>query len=104
MKETIYAANNIGGFFSVNKKVVFLLLPIFLTMFLMATAIMTTTVHASNGHDVNCFERGVRDGEEHPFNQDTYNECGDDYYKGFIKGCISVEGNDREICESATDA
>jgi hypothetical protein len=50
------------------------------------------------------FERGVRDGEEHPFSQDTYNECGDDYYKGFIKGCISVEGNDREICESATDA
>jgi hypothetical protein len=88
MKETIYTANNIGGFFSANKNVVFLLPPIFLTVFLTATSIMTTitTVHASNGHDVNRFERGVRDGEEHPFSQDTYNECGDDYYKGFIKG------------------
>lgn len=62
-------------------------------------------MHASSGNNVNCFERReVRDGEEHPFSRDTYNECGDDYYKGFIKGCMSVEGNEREICESATDA
>lgn len=59
---------------------------------------------SSDGYDVNCFERGVRDGDEHPFIQDTYDECGDDYCEGFIKGCMSVEGNDREICESATDA
>jgi hypothetical protein len=60
MKESVYAANIIEGFFSANKKVVFLLLPIFLTIFLMATSIMTTTVHASNGNDVNRFERSVR--------------------------------------------
>jgi hypothetical protein len=26
------------------------------------------------------------------------------YYEGFIDGCTSVEGNTREVCESATDA
>lgn len=39
-----------------------------------------------------------------PFNQYTYDECGDDYYKGFIEGCTSVQGNTKELCESATDA
>ena len=45
-------------------------------------------------------ERGFRDGKKYPFNQDTY----DDYYRGFIKGCMSVEGNTREACEMATDS
>ncbi len=26
------------------------------------------------------------------------------YYQGFIDGCMSVEGNTREVCESSTDA
>ncbi len=54
--------------------------------------------------EVSCYERGLIDGEDHPFNQSTYGKCGDDYYQGFIEGCMSVEGNDRSICESATDA
>jgi hypothetical protein len=61
---------------------------------------MTTTVYASGDgghyHDMNSFERGIRVGEEHPFNQDAYDECGEAYHKGFIKGCMLVEGNDRE--------
>jgi hypothetical protein len=51
----------------------------------------------------NCFQRGYGDGEDHPFNQGTYKNCGDKYYKGFIRGCTSVKGNNVEICESATD-
>ena len=54
--------------------------------------------------EVNCFERGIIDGEDHPFSQRTYGSCGNDYYQGFIEGCMSVEGNDRDICESAADA
>jgi len=58
---------------------------------------------AGNGN-VDCFERGITDGEDYPFNQETYNNCGDDYYTGYIEGCMSVEGNTRDVCESATDA
>jgi hypothetical protein len=66
---------------------------------------MIIPVYVSNGSSkINCYERGLRDGEEHPFNQGTYNVCGDDYYKGFIEGCISVEGNTKAVYESATDA
>jgi hypothetical protein len=63
-----------------------------------------SSVYASSDDVVNCYERGIIDGEDHPFNQGTYDRCGDDYYQGFLQGCISVEGNDRDICESATDA
>ncbi|WP_148687536.1 hypothetical protein [Candidatus Nitrosocosmicus hydrocola] len=52
-----------------------------------------SSVNASSGGDVNCYDRGIIDGEDHPFNQGTYDKCGDDYYQGFIKGCLSVEGN-----------
>jgi hypothetical protein len=61
------------------------------------------TVNASS-NEVSCFERGVVDGEDHPFNQRTYDNCGDEYYQGFLEGCMSVEGNNMEVCESATDA
>ncbi len=74
------------------------LLPIFLI-----TIGGMTSVSASNG-DVSCFERGIIDGEDHPFNQRTYDNCGDDYYQGFLEGCKVVEGNNRDVCESATDA
>ena len=59
---------------------------------------------SASNDEVNCFERGIIDGEDHPFSQNTFGSCGDDYYQGFIKGCMSVEGNDRDTCESATDA
>lgn len=61
-------------------------------------------VNGSSESEINCYEKGFRDGEEYPFNQNTYDDCGDDYYRGFIKGCMSVEGNTREACELATDA
>jgi hypothetical protein len=40
--------------------------------------------------------------------QSTYDHCGDEsggadaYYEGFINGFMAVEGNTRDICESAT--
>jgi hypothetical protein len=56
------------------------------------------------GGDGNCYKKGVSDGKDHPFNSRTFDKCGHDYYNGFIKGCTSVEGNTKDVCESATDA
>ncbi len=30
--------------------------------------------------------------------------CGDAYQKGFMAGCLSVVGNDKEVCNLAEDA
>jgi hypothetical protein len=57
-----------------------------------------------------CYDAGFDDGEKGPFNEATWDHCGDEeggddaYYDGFIDGCMSVEGNTRDVCESATDA
>ena len=72
-------------------------------MLLGATLGPQTAVYASSNNEVSCYERGLIDGEDHPFSQSTLDQCGDDYYEGFLRGCMSVEGNDRNICESATD-
>jgi hypothetical protein len=55
------------------------------------------------------YKSGYNDGQNGPFSQGTYNHCGEgngdeDYYNGFVDGCMSVEGNTRDVCESATDA
>jgi hypothetical protein len=42
------------------------------------------TVNASS-NEVSCFERGIVDGKDHPFNQRTYDNCKDEYYKDFLK-------------------
>ena len=77
------------------------LLPLLL---LMMTTGTLTPVNASSDDSVSCYERGIIDGEDHPFNQRTYDNCRDQYYQGFIEGCMSVDGNSRDVCESATDA
>lgn len=74
----------------------------FVSVFLITLGGITTVNASSN--EVSCFERGIVDGEDHPFNQRTFNNCDDDYYQGFLEGCMSVEGNTRDVCESATDA
>lgn len=63
-----------------------------------------TSVYAGSNNEVSCYEKGLIDGEDHPFNQLTHDSCGDEYYQGFIEGCMTVEGNDIDVCESATDA
>lgn len=77
---------------------------VLLSVFLMTTTTVSTTAYANTNNDRDCFEIGIADGENHPFNQETFSECEDEYYKGFIKGCLSVEGNTIDVCESATDA
>jgi hypothetical protein len=56
-----------------------------------------------------CRDAGYNDGQNGPFNQPTYDHCGDEeggddaYFNGFINGCIDA-GNTRDVCEQATDA
>jgi hypothetical protein len=55
-----------------------------------------------NAIDVTCGNEGYDDGENHPFNQDTYEKCGRGYYDAFLEGCMSA-GNTEENCERFTD-
>ncbi len=50
------------------------------------------------------FQEGIIDGKDHPFNQETYTNYGNDYYKAFIEGYMLVEGNMRDTGESMKDA
>ena len=75
-----------------------------LPLLFMITTGTLTTVNASSDYSISCYEHGIIDGEDHPFIQRTYDNCRDRYYQGFIEGCMSVDGNSRDVCESATDA
>lgn len=81
-------------------RILWVLLPVLF----IGTISNVSLVGASNDEDVSCYDRGYIDGQDYPFNQRTYDRCGDDYYQGFLQGCMSVEGNSRDICESTTDA
>lgn len=54
-----------------------------------------------------CWYDGYEDGQNNPFSQDRNEECedkGNQYYRAFLHGCESVEGNSKDSCEKATDA
>jgi hypothetical protein len=60
---------------------------------------------ASHSTDTaSCQNDGLYDGKNNPFSQELNEMCGDTYYDAYIEGCMSVEGNTRDVCESATDA
>ena len=56
------------------------LLPLLL---LMMTTGTLTPVNASSDDSVSCYERGIIDGEDHPFDQRTYDNCGDQVLSRF---------------------
>jgi hypothetical protein len=64
--------------------------------------------HGSNA--IACEADGYEAGQDDSFSQKLYEMCeevvggADAYYEGFIEGCMSVEGNTRDVCELATDA
>jgi hypothetical protein len=62
----------------------------------------------SNAQD--CYDAAYRDGQDFPFDEGANDFCrqftddqGNPYYTGFIDGCMSIQGNTLDICESATD-
>jgi hypothetical protein len=57
------------------------------------------------------YDRGYKDGLDHPINEQIRDgesghneEYRSGYLDGFLDGCLSVEGNDEDICNSAMDA
>ena len=59
----------------------------------------------SHGTDTaSCENDGLYDGKNNPFSQELFEMCGDTYHDAYIEGCMSAQGNTRDVCESATDA
>jgi hypothetical protein len=57
------------------------------------------------------YDRGYKDGQDRPINKQIRDdesganeEYRSGYLDGFLDGCLSVEGNDEDICNSAMDA
>lgn len=50
-----------------------------------------------------CFNAGLNDGKDHPFDASRFDRCGKNYQDGFLKGCQSVKADSHEECESAED-
>lgn len=81
-----------------------------LTVVSIVIAILTSVdgysdAFASHGTDTaSCENDGIYDGRNNPFSQELYEMCGDTYYDAYVEGCMSVEGNTRDTCESATDS
>jgi hypothetical protein len=71
---------------------------------------MMVSANASHGSSpAACEADGYEAGRDGAFSQELYETCeevdgAEAYYQGFIDGCMSVEGNTRDVCESATDA
>lgn len=69
-----------------------------------------TVQEGNSGSEDGCYNVGYEDGQNGSFSEDAFQDnCGplnsdNRYYQGFIDGCMSVEGNTRDVCESATDA
>jgi hypothetical protein len=64
----------------------------------------------TGGNEGGCHNLGYEDRQNGSFSEDAFqdncvilNRVNRDY-QGFINGCMSVEGNNREVCESATEA
>jgi hypothetical protein len=57
------------------------------------------------------YDKGYKDGKTSPINEQIRDgesgyseEYRSGYLDGFLDGCLSVEGNDQDICNSAMDA
>ena len=57
-----------------------------------------------------CYDAGYEDGQDFPLDGGANDFCrqftddqGNPYYTGFNDGCMLVEGNTMDVCESATD-
>lgn len=82
---------------------------------LMAPIMASATEQGNSSNDNGsseggCYNVGYENGQNDSFSEDAFQDnCGplnsdNRYYQGFIDGCMSVEGNTREVCESSTDA
>jgi hypothetical protein len=47
-----------------------------------------------------CIQAGKDDGRDSQFSQSEFDTCGSSYEHGFMKECLSVDGNTRDVCNS----
>jgi hypothetical protein len=84
--------------------------PLLLSVMVVGITALMPNAFASHGSSpAACEADGYEAGLDGPFSQELYEMCeevggADAYYQGFIEGCMSVEGNTRDVCRSATDA
>jgi hypothetical protein len=77
---------------------------------LSSTLMIAADLRAGTDLNDSCRDAGYGNGREGHFSQETYDHCGDEeggndaYYEEFIDGCMSIEGNTKDVCESATDS
>jgi hypothetical protein len=75
-----------------------------MAMVIAMIGVVVPNAFASHSSDpIACEGDGLYDGKNNPFSQELYEMCGEVYYDAFIEGCMSVVGNTRDVCESATD-
>jgi hypothetical protein len=55
-------------------------------------------------HTDSCYKDGHDAGRNGPFSQDRFAQCDAQYEHGFMAGCLSVMGNDKEVCNLVEDA
>jgi hypothetical protein len=83
------------------------MIALMLTLFLVS-APSDTSAKKSNDDGINnpdrCLQAGKDDGRDSGFSQKEFDTCGSSYEHGFMKGCLSVDGNTRDVCNSAEDA
>lgn len=96
---------------SVNKLIGFVSLAVIVITVITSDHLLIYAQTAEDEEDWNesCRDASFEDGRNGPFNDATYDHCGDGatgdkaYLDGFVDGCMSVEGNTRDVCESATN-
>ena len=71
---------------------------------LLATSLVINSVTSVIASKSDGYKVGYKDGRDHPFSQAKFSKYGDSYLRGFMAGCMSVPGNTRAACNSATDA
>jgi len=69
----------------------------------MAATLSAIAICAVSTHRDPCYKDGYETGRNGPFSQDRFADCGLQYEHGFMAGCLSVMGNNREVCNLAKD-
>jgi hypothetical protein len=60
--------------------------PLLILLISMTMRSISSSYSSSNSeNDLSSFETGIIDGEDYPYSESTIDQCGDDYYEGFLK-------------------
>jgi len=69
----------------------------------MVATLSAIAIYAVSTHRDPRYKDGYEAARNGPFRQDRFADCGIQYEHGFMAGCLSVKGNDKEVCNMAED-